>query len=53
MGGRETFLEEQAKAGITDVKSTAEGIAAKAEQVGADAKAKGEQAVQKVKAKIS
>lgn len=53
MGGREASLDAKAKAGISDVKAEAEGIAARAETLAADAKAKTGQVVEKVKGKLS
>ena len=53
MGGREASLEAQAKAGVADAKAGAEGMAVKAENLAADAKAKGGQVVEKVKGKLS
>lgn len=53
MGGREASLEAQAKAGAANVKAQVDGVAARAETLAADAKVKGEQVVEKVKAKLS
>ncbi|KAF7502947.1 hypothetical protein GJ744_004793 [Endocarpon pusillum] len=53
MGGREASLEAKTKAGISDAKADAEGIAAQAETLAVDAKAKTGQVVEKVKGKLS
>lgn len=53
MGGREASLEAKAKAGISNAKAEAEGIAAQADTLVADAKAKTGQVVEKVKGKLS
>ncbi len=53
MGGREASLEAKAKAGISDAKAEAEGMAAQVETLSADAKAKTGQVIEKVKGKLS
>jgi hypothetical protein len=53
MGGREASLEAQAKSAISDAKEGAKSVAAQAETVAADAKAKGGEVVEKIKGKLS
>jgi len=53
MGGREASLEAQAKSAISDAKEGAQSIAAQAETVAADAKAKGGEVIEKIKGKLS
>jgi hypothetical protein len=53
MGGHETSLEAQAKSAVSEAKEGAQSIAAQAETVAADAKAKGGEVVEKIKGKLS
>jgi hypothetical protein len=53
MGGHESALELKAKSGISEANAEAEGMAARAETLAADAKAKSGQVVEKIKGKLS